>query len=698
MKALLFVSALLLLSTTMTATVSAQGAPPCEFAVSGDVKKLYSGALRERLELVGTDACKLALVQAGPVRLVNGSSELRATAHTHENGANVVVLETDEIPTNLVLGDHDWEIQSDVPHKTVLGKVRLEAAGPAATVAADSNGNPVLEVSYGRLDLDVSHSLESSDGQAVVTNLKGEEIGYIRNEVQIQRPAELASRARDIAQRRQQPALSRCQELWAEANCVWKNAAQQAITIEKCELAEWKCSPTANATRASLESCLASKLEERVSVCEKEIERGDNVLSDADGSRLEKWRDAVSPWRLIPSSWRADVWLYEPAWWYDTQARQSSLAGIRFAVMAPHTEPLLAHLELRDGDKLLLRTQLVLAKGARLESLPLPIASALDVRCAGKALSREALTSPLQKTPALDIIGYNETRAVDDADVEEGRCFVVYHSAKVLEPQLAARGSKKSRYSERTKRALLATYGQQELEITISRGGAAQKSTTRWLDPAQDDVIPVPALKEGSGVYSVSVRLRGPSTPIVQYRRGPRQTASSTAASADLGELEFRASLRPRGHLGWRRAQIRTFVTFPLRFTGMRFPAKASELRTSNDSTTVQVVPVKAGIMAALEPWNYDTDRNPLTPPMRVMTGFHLYDLSNGDFAPSFLLGGSLTFPILQTAATGGTGNLGTDVAIGAFWEVDLQERHPIKDGSHFLLTLGVDVLTLFAK
>lgn len=107
---------------------------------------------------------------------------------------------------------------------------------------------------------------------------------------------------------------------------------------------------------------------------------------------------------------------------------------------------------------------------------------------------------------------------------------------------------------------------------------------------------------------------------------------------------------------------------------------------------------IQAGALAALEPWNYDTGKNPWPVPVRFVTGMNFYDISNGNFAPSWLTGLSFTLPIIDLQKGVAEDQLSSDVALGMFWEADIGEHQWDSHGNHFLITLGLNVFSLFGS
>jgi hypothetical protein len=340
----------------------------------------------------------------------------------------------------------------------------------------------------------------------------------------------------------------------------------------------------------------------------------------------------------------------------------------------------------------LFETRLELAKGARLESLPLPLAEALYVTCGdGDGLPVKRSPSGARYPAGVDIVTNGTTRAINDDAMLTGACRLHYDPRRVLrvlEVRDRERGAD-----------LLKFYGRQNVKVTLRRAGATEQMTTWSLDPARANSIPLPALTEddnASGIYTVIASVNGPIPPSVQFRppRGAARGVESTSTA--LGDLEFRANLRPRGRFGWQVLPIRAFMTFPLNFTGIRFPADPSRLRSSSQNTFAQATQLQLGTVVAIEPWNYDSGRNPLPIPTRFATGFHLYDISDGEFTPAFVLGATIVLPIVDLPKGVAEDQLGTDAALGLFWEVDLQEESPFAYGNHFLVTLGLNVFSLF--
>jgi len=124
----------------------------------------------------------------------------------------------------------------------------------------------------------------------------------------------------------------------------------------------------------------------------------------------------------------------------------------------------------------------------------------------------------------------------------------------------------------------------------------------------------------------------------------------------------------------------------------VRFPASSVDLKNSSSPTAFEATTLTAGLLAAIEPWDYRAARNPWPLPLRFMAGMQLVNLTTPQFAPSLLLGVTAAFPVIESPSA-----LGSAIAIGLFWETDLREPLPLDHGGHLLLTLGFNFLSLLS-
>ena len=168
---------------------------------------------------------------------------------------------------------------------------------------------------------------------------------------------------------------------------------------------------------------------------------------------------------------------------------------------------------------------------------------------------------------------------------------------------------------------------------------------------------------------------------------------------SQLPERQFAATLRPKGPFGitHRRGSrgsrsVRIFVTVPVDFAVVRFPAAGLDIKSTRDSTLVQLAALTTGALLTFEPWDYTRGTNMYAVPMRFQTGLLMSNWYKGEFHPSSYLGYAITLPVFR-----GTSQLDTDLALGFGWEVDLRSGYDgFEQRSHFLVTLGMNILSLF--
>src|SRR6185369_11382051 len=744
-----------------------------------------------------------------------------------DKGSRRTFLRTGRVPSDISVGTQDLEVHIA---QSILGSLHVLVRAPAIRVPEDSNHRPLLSVGYGSSALDTWHSGKATDGIAVVTPMEADGYTAVFNGTNLDVDPSLRSLGErlnviDVPKRKM------CQDLWNRYGYQWyevradgnyaSNVPLDATDAKAfCVHAKfaYHLKPD-DAISRDVDTCHSLALEDKVDVCREQLSNAFTPLQD---QQLEAFRNQRA-WRWREASWGGSLW-FDEDWLRRAEARQIDVSRVRFAVYEAQTEPLKASAELRDQqDKVLFRSTVVLASGARRESLPLPIGGALQIKCGKREPRKPPSTgedseqesaqkpdSPASEDESVtdlrvrDRLSNGDVKAVFDSDLDSGTCALVYspsamkrflrrreksaeddgvattdgaprdaagesskpkptakkpvavcladsdaqdkadginetieekscekrvadqNDACLARKRLAAdceRDAKErtgicawqtdQRKADQLKRsqerraackpevevtdALLALYGPQLLEVVMTRGTEPSVTKSWALDPAAESRMPLPGIKERAGDYTVVAHLKGPQPQGVIYRQAPQGTIAPGVASDLSTDLEFKALMRPRGISGSLR-NWRAFVTFPIRFSGLRFPAKTSSLASSGDNTAVQLAGVRAGILAVLEPWNYDTRQTPSWIPGRFQTGFNLYDLGTGKFVPSYLPGGSITLPVLPIDGTPNARNLNSSLALGAFWEVDLERQHPFVDGNHFLLTFGIDFASLLSE
>jgi hypothetical protein len=429
-------------------------------------------------------------------------------------------------------------------------------------------------------------------------------------------------------------------------------------------------------------------------------------------------------WIIADTSWGGDVQVYgcNGHGWSVVSGNDEDRCLVRrpnripFIVSQPHTQPMSVTIELATttspseetkddiGDETVdaspvLVLDVELAAAARIESIPAPIATATFIDCGSGAAEAEGThlagdttsTTPMvggrnenplkhdakvtaaekelrrAKTSDGQVIKNYAMRAVDDAAIQNGTCRAYFDPQRLL-------GGKGQ------------IYGPQALQVTVHHEGAGQDGTATWIispDRAGEPVqLPVPQDDaHGSGVYQVVIKQATQSD--VVYRKGVRTTGAP--------EGQFVARLRPRGPFGWSNGAFRSFVTIPLNITGLRFPASPRDLSRSSLPTNFSSASLQAGVLLGIERWNYDLGRNPWAVPIRALVGFNIVDLKQASFTPSFMIGLSMTVPLIDSPS-----QLGTSLALGGFYEVDLRDDHPFRTGNRFLVTFGLNLFSLF--
>jgi hypothetical protein len=679
--------------------LGAAPAEPCEFVVVAAAadgtplpSALIAGASSQRLRLTSSKACDA--LKGFPLRtqlqLRNGSTGIQATLASSTNTDDLTL---ELVGVGIAVEDGDWMLGIGASGRTIA-KVALKVVKQPLVVALDDSQSPLLEVQYsmdaGHMELDQRHSQRAIAGQAVITPGRGDFEQYVANTATLTPALQLRRLAAELS----------AYHAKTPPEKQWRADVPPSMKQPVGEKPPRKGKQQKEPDLCDRETFTCEKLENKAATCGADsIDplKNQGQLTSED-ERIEICRNHLRVWRVKRLTWNDDVEMLESGWWYGRDqdfVRFETLGQVSFAAFQTHSSPLEAEVSLvsiaDDG----VETSLVvlpvrLASGARVESLPLPAAKSMYVACGPDRMGDAGLfPSTVPSGAALDVATNGGTRAVNDEDLSTGNCRVHY-SARMLLNELNQPDTPEGR-------DLLKYFGPQMMRLTVSHGDAPDQIRDAPIDPSMDSDIYLPTLpvgKKANGVYTISVKPLAPLAPAVFYRG--QTSTSSPASAAASGELEFRANLRPRGPYGWQRAPLRMFVTFPVNVTGVRLPASPSDLKRSSSPTAAQVLPLQAGVLFAVEPWNYDAGRNLSPVPVRFVTGMHVFDLSHGSFAPSWVTGASVTLPILDLQKGVAEDQLGTDVAAGLFWEVDFREQHVLRDGHHLLLTLGVNVLSLF--
>ncbi len=283
------------------------------------------------------------------------------------------------------------------------------------------------------------------------------------------------------------------------------------------------------------------------------------------------------------------------------------------------------------------------------------------------------------------------------SDIDRARIRV-----EIAHERLAAQ-EKSAKYEQATI-AMARLHGPQKLAMYVQREGESNpevvsvaysfSSTARRFEMTIPIAEPV---LDPSKTYEVRLLNR---TALSSGAAGSAGAPSSGTLTSEFDQARFVGRIRSRGAFGWpsswRGNSIRAFVTVPANVAGMKFPASPAELRTSEDTTTMQLSTLDTGVLLAVEPWNYRYATNPLVLSPLLATGFLFRGFSTAPdqltrSRPLWVLGPQLRFPLNK-----GDNQRDIALALGLYWSVDLRQPRPVQDGSHLLITFGVDVLSLF--
>lgn len=404
-------------------------------------------------------------------------------------------------------------------------------------------------------------------------------------------------------------------------------------------------------------------------------------------------------------------------------------ASLKFSVASPTKRPLRARLGLvkvitesgvlhtfgtgdeqpKDEDldlrsyEIVLQVDVTLANEARRESVPLPISDLLEINC-----EENKASSSRKPKSKVDIAYDGETQAIENEAMRAGQCRLQIRPA-CLPPndgkvcpegkvrngaECIDKGDPRSCPQAERLNQVAALFGPQTLLVTVKREGvdeAVKVWPLRFDDGGQNTfvVLPVPSGdNDAKGLYTVNVRIAAEPNGDALYRGASKNKLLADLTNREHSDLRFTARLRPRGPTGWKCLPIRTYLTGSVAVTGFRTPAAVNELRHSGQSSAVQYVTPRAGLLFSVEPFNDDRGENPLALDPTFQIGMNLVQFNEPDFAPTFVTGIAATVPVLEGAPS----QIGSKVAAGLYFEYEPRYRSP-----HLLLTLGLNIGSLFS-
>ncbi len=190
-------------------------------------------------------------------------------------------------------------------------------------------------------------------------------------------------------------------------------------------------------------------------------------------------------------------------------------------------------------------------------------------------------------------------------------------------------------------------------------------------------------------------------------------TSSPRAGEGQRGDLCrnptrcFLARVRSKGRFGVAHVRgtrgsnsVRVFATIPLDFVAFRFPPSGRAATSSADSNIAQITTLNTGLLLAIEPWNYITNRNMFALPFRFLFGGMVHRWQQGKFEPSMFTGGALALPLFK--GLDANDRVSFDLTLSAGWELSLirsasAATDDFRGRNHFVIAVGLNVFALFS-
>jgi len=686
------------------------GVKSCTYRYEGPLPIIVQGARRQIARISSSEPACLSRLRGsgasnGEKKIIRFSANgVSLPGLLEANGdAGAVSVALGGISGSMKTGTYEWEIASG---KDVYGSVQLDVGDPVSLVSKK------LAVHYGNSELDAAQSGESADDIAVV-DLRG-------------KPQEQRKVAADAVA---------ANGTGTSGSATPATEPSRVINTASLKLPDGLIGFAESMAVAETEDGLVSASTDRSCRCDSAPgwlwtarSLAENVSPEGEDMKVDGVTDRSV---LLPRATQLG---------FHVTARSSQPLSFLLTLHGARrceakNVPTTAGTDTCVGatgsvislDAPILEVAVQVASSAREESVPLPIASAVEVVCHAKGHWVVDAENPLENSPDRDMdrARNGELHAVEERAFETGQCWAVFDYEKILNgPDLAqygpqalqvtvhrdaatdatvvwplrpaARPPSQSRETCTSERR--ATLRSKKFPTDYAECSCAYPDRTLWCGRTFNDALwmPLPGPTgdpSAEAPYVVTIRVAARPTAFAVYRGG----SDSTLAKDDrltAPELQFSARLHSRGTFGWQKFDIRTFFTVPIDLSGFRFPAAASDLTSTKQSEVVQLIQPRVGLRFGVDPWDYDKSAHPWPVQLRFLTGFHLFQLADPGVAVSYALGVSATLPIFDKAPS----QLGTSVAIGAFWEVDLREvggDFKFDRANHFVLTAGFNVLSL---
>ncbi|WP_437916139.1 hypothetical protein WME73_15125 [Sorangium sp. So ce302] len=609
----------------------------CKYDFAGDVRVLVRGAVRQRVvimpQLGEGRACSFQLGRLSELKLKGDDTSIHVTNAEFDSFEPSGFL-LHSIPEGLKPGSREFELRSA---GRLLGVIRVEVVDKVSAAAKlkvdyelDRNQDP-----FGHFE---GASGESAEGIAVVSPVERPRWSIV-NTSSLNIPSPLPRAPANIAS-----ILSGATERRPSSD------PDDAYRMAKDQQLVWLVASTPLGGKIRFRNC--RPIDQATSTDAPSASGNCALLNGPDTISFDVAQHTGQPIR----------------------PRLSLVRFVRESVQRPQEDGAAPKTTEEWRRDVLLEVDVPLAAEARRESVPVPVRDLLEIICDGDETG----------------IWNGETRAIGDEAVRLGQCKlkVRANNGGIVGP--------------------MELYGPQTVVVTVQRDGT-EKAQSVWplslssvnsRPNAASLTLPVPPADDGGrGLYTVEVRLGARPNADAVYRGATRDKIVNELDTREHSDLRYVARLRPRGLFGWRcRGDrngliyksplcLRSYVTASLAFSGFRFPASPRDLRNTSQPADYQYVPPRLGLLATLEPWNYDEGVNAWPANPAIQFGAHFLDLGERNVGMSTVLGVAGTFPLVTDISS----QLGTKLTAGAFWENDL------RGGNHLLLSMSLNIGSLLS-
>ncbi|MFO0682226.1 MAG: hypothetical protein U0234_09245 [Sandaracinus sp.] len=349
---------------------------------------------------------------------------------------------------------------------------------------------------------------------------------------------------------------------------------------------------------------------------------------------------------------------------------------------------------------------IVVADGARSESVPLPMRLSLSVRCQFETHEAQSFARYIGRDG--DVIApYSSDDCVLAYEPPIADAPWTERSQTSTEPQVSIDDQRLAQaVSSFISTERLRLYGRQLVTVRVRAHDQSQDVTRQLVfQPWPRDTpeimslsFPTGGQQEDDFIVSVEENVQDVDHTDPPYRQDwvrPPSTDSALTRS----EFAFQTRIRPRGPLGsfvvvdagGRTLGLRAYITIPVGVATMRLPGATADLASTGSETAVQLTTLRTGLLAAIEPWDFESRSSPLPVALSLQTGLLLQSFTSDAFqAPSYVLGLGMGLPIVQQA---GASQTGVTANMSFLWEHDFRYGGE----NHFMLLISANLLSLLS-